>query len=107
MSKRRSLARRMAANSKPHRFGETVAAVVDGEAPSMVRYSRALGRLTPEAREEFERDRAMAAHCAEHGALDDPAIFLIDVGSDQRVAFACPWCSGPEILAAWEKDGMS
>lgn len=74
--------------------------------PTMVRYSTALQALrrvdTPAAAiAEFENDKATAARCPEHGALEDPVVGLLG----DRVAFACPWCSGADVLAAWEREG--
>ena len=39
-------------------------------------------------------------NCAVHGELVDPIVGLIG----EQVAFICPWCSGPEMLAAWEAE---
>jgi hypothetical protein len=98
----------MAAKKSAHRFNETVHAVfADGEAPPRLRYSRMVGLLTPELRAEAERERAIAARCPKHGELKDPAIALVGEGEGQRVAYICPWCSGPEILAQWEQEGAS
>lgn len=72
-------------------------------------YLRALRKQgTPEeAVAEFERDKAKyGSECPTHGAIEDPVIGLVGSGADARVAFACPWCSGPEILKAWEQEGM-
>lgn len=103
-----SLERRMAANQKPHRFGEIVDAVpADGALPDRLRFSRIAGLLPPDARAEFERDRAKAAHCPEHGELADPAVFFVGAAADRRIAFACPRCSGSDVLAQWEREGMS
>ncbi len=105
---RSSLERRMAANKKPHRFGTIVDAIpAQPGLPERLRYSRVAGLLPPESRAEFERDRAKAAHCPKHGELTDPAIFIVGEGADRRVAFACPWCSGPDVLAQWEREGAS
>lgn len=46
------------------------------------------------------RDR-VGRLCAIHGRLDDPIIALL--GED--IAFACPWCSDPEVLKQWEAEG--
>lgn len=103
-----SLERRMTKNQKPHRFGEIVDAVpVDGCLPERLRYSSLAGRLPPELRAEFEADRAKAAHCPNHGPIADPVVFMVGEGAGRRVAFACPWCSGPDVLAAWEREGAS
>lgn len=102
-----SLEARMAAKKAAHRFGETVQAVFKDGPPELIRYSRMIGKLTPEVRAEAECERLTAARCATHGLLDDPAIALCGEGADQRVAYICPWCSGSEILAQWEKEGAS
>lgn len=98
----------MAANKRPHRFEKIVDALPKtGTLPDRLRFSRMAGLLSPEARAEFERDRATAAHCPKHGELKDPAVFLVGEGSDRRVAFACPWCSGADVLSQWQKEGAS
>lgn len=102
-----SLERRMAAKKTAHRFGVIARGVADLGQEGRLRYSRLAGLLPPEARAEFERERALAAHCPEHGEIRDPAIFLAGEGAEKRVAFICPWCSGPELLAQWEKEGAS
>jgi hypothetical protein len=73
------------------------------EVPPMVRYSTALKRLRALGADtaEFERDKKVAAVCPEHGEIADPVIAL----STDRVAFACPWCSDPTMLKAWEEEG--
>ena len=106
-----SLERRMAANKKPHRFGEIVSAIPvnNGQPglPERMRCSRVAGLLPPESRAEFEADRAKAAHCPTHGELRDPAVFIAGEGADRRVAFICPHCSGADVLAQWEREGAS
>lgn len=74
--------------------------------PDVIRYSTTVKHLrasgTPEEHlEEYERDKQAAAHCSEHGPIDDPIIGL----AGDRVAFACPWCSAPEMLRRWEEEG--
>lgn len=103
-----SLERRMLSSKKAQRFGSiSYATLKDGRFPERLRYSRLVGLLPPEPRAEFERDRAKAAHCPKHGDLTDPAVFFVGVGAERRLAFACPWCSGSAIQAAWEKEGAS
>lgn len=102
-----ALERKMAANKKAHRFGSIFRGAGSLGEPGRLRFSRIAGLLPPDARAEFERERAIASHCPEHGELVDPAILLCGEGADQRVAFVCPWCSGPEILSQWEKEGAS
>ncbi len=80
--------------------------------PESVRFSTYLALLkkrgTPQAvLAEFERDQFFyGSNCPTHGELKDPVIGLVGTGPGMRVAFACPWCSSPEVLAAWEKEGM-
>ena len=98
--------KRELANKRAHRFPGTV--TVTGIAtPGLCRYSRLAGKLPPESKAELAGDLAKAGHCAEHGKLDDPAIMIIGEGEAARVAFICPWCSGPEIQEAWEREGAS
>lgn len=53
---------------------------------------------------EFEKDqRECGSRCPVHGELSDPAIAIMP---NQQIAFICPWCSDPQILAAWKKEGM-
>lgn len=103
-----SIERRMAKNSAAHSFGvvDRSGGVTLGEI-GRLRYSRIAGLLPPEARAEFERDRLRAGRCPEHGLLDDPAILLVGEGAERRTAFACPFCSGPELRARWEAEGAS
>lgn len=44
-----------------------------------------------------------AQKCPTHGPITDPIVGMLD-GS---LAFACPWCSGPAMLAAWQAEGPS
>ena len=74
--------------------------------PGVVRFSTAVRRLrengTPQEHlDDFERERAIAAHCPTHGALADPVIGI----AGDRVAFICPWCSDDAIREAWEQEG--
>jgi len=101
-----SLERRMAARKTAHRFG-VIEHVTGSHYSDLIRYTRVAGLLTPEARAEFEADRQKAAHCPKHGELRDPAVLLIGEGTERRVAFCCPHCSGPDLLAQWEREGAS
>lgn len=80
--------------------------------PESLRFSTYLRALkkqgTPaEAIAEFESDKAkFGSNCPVHGEMEDPVIALHGEGAERRVAFCCPWCSGPEVLAAWEKEGQ-
>jgi hypothetical protein len=52
---------------------------------------------------ELERLRVeVGSRCERHGALADPIVFT----AGEQVAFCCPWCSDPAVLAAWEREGM-
>lgn len=101
-----SIAARMAANKTAHQFEEQVQGTF-AAVPGLIRYSRILALLPMAARAEAERERLAAARCETHGQLEDPAIGLIGKGADQRVAYICPWCSAPAVLAQWEKEGAS
>lgn len=62
--------------------------------------------MPPEVLAEFEREKAeFGSTCPTHGTLEDPVIGIVGAGAEMRVAFACPWCSSPEVLAAWEREG--
>ena len=82
------------------------------EVPSSLRFSTYLRELRKQgapadALAEFESDKATyGSTCPTHGHIEDPIIGLAGEGAAARVAFACPWCSGPATLAAWEKEGM-
>ena len=102
-----SLERRMAANKSAHRFDQVAYARTPNGLPDRLRYSRIAGLLPPEARAVFDAERLKAARCPEHGLLDDPAVFTIGECGGERVAFACPWCSGSAVLAQWEREGAS
>lgn len=80
----------------------------DGISPEgVVRFStiiRSLRRQGAEdtARKLEEEQKAVGSYCALHGELTDPVIGLLE----DRVAYACPWCSGEAVREAWEKEGM-
>lgn len=75
------------------------------ERPEIVRFSLAVRRLRAAgahaAADELERDRVVAAVCNVHGRLPDPVICLVG----ERVAFACPDCSGALVKAQWLAEG--
>lgn len=102
----------MAADRTPGIKLEKVAhAVFDGGKPESLRFSTYVRGLRAQGLEasaaELEADQAKyGASCPTHGALSDPVLGILGEGPAARVAFACPQCSGPEILAAWEKEGM-
>lgn len=56
---------------------------------------------------ELESDARVAAPwCPKcERATPDPVMALATVDGERRVAFACPWCSSPEILKRWEAEG--
>jgi hypothetical protein len=84
-----------------------VGLIATAEATSVVRLSSAAKRLreigATEGADELERDAKIAAPwCQKCGRkIDDPVVGILG----DRVAFACPWCSSPEVLAAWEQEG--
>lgn len=74
--------------------------------PDQVRYSTSLSALRMQGADETAAtlEKLKAEHgslCAVHGELKDPVIGILG----DQVAFVCPWCSGPEILAAWTAEG--
>lgn len=76
--------------------------------PETVRFSTAVRGLRRQGFEESalkleELKRLHGSSCAVHGTLEDPIIGTVP---HDQVAFGCPWCSGPDMLAAWEKEGM-
>jgi len=73
------------------------------DTPPVVRYSTALKRMRAEGADtsEFERDKTIGAVCPNHGIIEDPIIGILS----DRVAFACPWCSGATLFKTWEDEG--
>lgn len=75
--------------------------------PDLLRYSSLLWRLKQAGcpQDQYDDFVALKARigslCPVHGELKDPVIAKLGSG----VAFVCPWCSSPQILAAWEKEG--
>ena len=75
--------------------------------PDLLRYSSLLWRLRQGGcpQDQYDDFVALKARigslCAVHGELQDPIIGRVG----NEVAFVCPWCSSPEILAAWEREG--
>ena len=82
---------------------------VGGCAPTTVRMSTAVKKLRDqgldEAADALIADAQKAAPWCPgcERKLDDPVIGL----THGRVAFACPHCSGPDILAQWEAEGRA
>jgi hypothetical protein len=77
--------------------------------PGILRLSSALRRLRAQGHNEAAR-RVEASylevgqHCDVHGKLDDP---ILTIARPDKVAFGCPWCSDPEVLAQWEREGRA
>ena len=90
------------------KFDRVKAGTISGTTPAAVRYSTAVRRARANGMSEenlaaLEADRKQfGASCPVHGELADPVIGIVE-GS--MVAFACPHCSGPEVLKAWEDEG--
>lgn len=78
-----------------------------GGMPDRLRYSSLLSLLRASTCPIDQIDDFIALKarvgslCVVHGELKDPAIGRVG----DQVAFICPWCSGPEILAAWQAEG--
>lgn len=71
-------------------------------------YLRALRKNGAEdiaARLEAEKGN-FGSHCPTHGFLEDPILGVTGEGDDRRAVFGCPFCSSPEVLALWRKEGM-
>lgn len=66
---------------------------------SMLRKLRSGGKQA--LARKLESQLALEGFCAVHGRLDDPILYM-HLG---RTEFACPWCSGPGVFAAWEAEG--
>jgi hypothetical protein len=89
----------------PIAFGKVKLGLFDGE-PEALRWSTFRRRLHDQGADDtiakIEADRLVAGStCPTHGSLEDPIMGILD----GRVAFVCPWCSGPEIQAAYEAEG--
>ena len=74
----------------------------DGE---ILRMSTILRRCAdkgmPEIAAELRRVWAQYPACPQHGKLDDPIIGHVGT----QIAICCPWCSGSDVLRAWEQEG--
>lgn len=95
---------------KAHRFDRMETGVLTNpNAKGPVRMSTAARLLRAQGQEaaaaELEAEAKVAApwciRCER--SLPDPVIAILSEGGG-RVAYACPWCSGPDILAAWEAE---
>lgn len=74
--------------------------------PGVLRMSTVLRRcreqnMSAEVASEVQRVAALYPECPTHGPLADPIIGR----TDSQIAIICPWCSDPEVLAAWEAEG--
>ena len=91
---------------KPVQFDRVKQGVFEGP-PGNLRLSHALKSLREQGNgamaDELAQDAAKAApYCPTcERKLEDPVVGILG----QRVAFACPHCSGSAILAAWEAEG--
>lgn len=80
----------------------------EGKTPGTLRLSTLLAKLKTmgeggeHSYESIKRlHREVGDNCEVHGPLEDPIVGLYN----EQVAFICPWCSAPEMLAAWEAEG--
>lgn len=88
------------------KFGLFPAGIPGRDQPGKLRFSSAVSALRNQGAldtlAELERLRELhGKRCPTHGELKDPILAILG----EQVAFICPWCSGPEILAAWEAEG--
>ena len=97
----------MGKKNKPHRFERLKVATMSG-APAVVRMSTILRKLREEGHDteaaavEDAAKAVLAGGCPNCGrAIDDPVVGVVP----GDVAFACPWCSSPEVLAIWQREG--
>jgi len=71
----------------------------------MIRYTNVLHALRcdgdNDAADVIERARKQFPPCVTHGEITDPIVVL-----NQRydLLFACPFCSGAAVLAAWRAE---
>lgn len=75
------------------------------KSPGVLRLSTVLRRCREqgmtEAAAEVQRVADEHRHCEHHGRLEDPIVGI----AGTQIAIACPWCSAPEVLEAWESEG--
>jgi hypothetical protein len=72
----------------------------------LIRYSAIVTRLKEKGELELIEKldaviKSIGRTCLEHGLLADPALGVLDFAGS-RLVVACPWCSGPDVLARWE-----
>jgi hypothetical protein len=75
--------------------------------PGVLRMSTALRRareqnMPPEVAETVQRIYREHDTCPTHGKLEDPIVGTV---APDQIAIVCPWCSDPQVLAAWEAEG--
>lgn len=81
--------------------------------PGIVRMSTAARMLREIGRHgdasEIEREARIAAPwCPQCGRkLEDPVVGMLNTPDGPRMVYACPHCSGPDILAQWEAEGST
>lgn len=88
----------------PTRFSSPLYGATDGT--SYLRYSTALAQLRAAGHHEavkvvVDLYEKCGNWCPTHGALPDPIVLTMGT---ENIAFGCPYCSGPDILAAWEAE---
>ena len=98
--------------SAAERLGVTRSAMFEGgNVPRVVRLTTILADLRRTGR-VAEADAVAALHkqcgdrCPSHGELADPVVGLVRrADGETQLAFACPWCSTPQVREAWEQEG--
>lgn len=72
---------------------------------TMIRRFRAGGDAGAQrAIDEIEKVHRQFPRCQTHGKLEDPIIMVAGEGEAAQIAIVCPWCSDPEIRAAYEAE---
>ncbi len=77
--------------------------------PEILRLSSVLRRCRNAGQHDVAATVEQAASryrdCSKHGRIDDPIVAtLADAGT---LIIACPFCSSPEVLAAWRAEGRT
>lgn len=73
----------------------------------IIRFSTMLRVLNRDGEKDLARklevERQAIGACAIHGELTDPVIGILD----DRIVYACPWCSGEAVRDTWEREGTA
>ncbi|MHB8563340.1 MAG: hypothetical protein ACYDDA_05210 [Acidiferrobacteraceae bacterium] len=96
-----------ARRSDPRRVYGTTA---DGKVPSVLRMTAVIKHLREQGQQDaiavvLDLHRKVGNRCPEHGEIADPIVTISTLRGERELAFGCPWCSSPDVLEAWEREG--